>query len=245
MSLAKRIGKSERVRGLLCWLAAQYIRLAGASGRWRTLNGEIPAAYWDSGKPFILAFWHGRLLMMSHSWRRGVPISMLISHHRDGQLIARTVAHFGIKSVAGSSSRGGGAALRGMLKLLKGGECVGITPDGPRGPRQRASGGVAMVAKLSGCPVIPLSFSARHRKLLSSWDRFALPRPFSEGVFIWGQPIVVPRDADEAALEAARLQVEEVLNHLGAEADRLMGHEPVPPAEPLPEPDPEPAGEGA
>ena len=84
MGLAKRIGKSERIRGALCWLASQYIRLAWATGRWQVVGGDIPARYWDQGKPFILAFWHGRLLMMPKCWRQGTPIHMLISQHRDG-----------------------------------------------------------------------------------------------------------------------------------------------------------------
>jgi len=106
MGLAKRIGKSEALRGLLCWLASLYIRLVHATGRWQVVGGEIPAAYWDRRQPFILAFWHGRILMMMKCWRAGMPINMLISQHRDGLLIARTSAYFGIKTVAGSTSRG-------------------------------------------------------------------------------------------------------------------------------------------
>ena len=153
MGLVKRIGKNESIRGFLCWLAALYIRLAWSSGRWRVENAHVPEVFWDQGKPFILAFWHGRLLMMMKIWRRGMPIHMLISTHRDGLLIARTSAHFGISTIAGSSTRGGAGALRALLKMLKSGGCVGITPDGPKGPRMRATDGVIALAKLSGCPI--------------------------------------------------------------------------------------------
>jgi lysophospholipid acyltransferase (LPLAT)-like uncharacterized protein len=227
MGLAKRIGKSERLRGALCWIAAQYIRLVWATGRWQVVGGDIPARYWDQGKPFILAFWHGRLLMMPQSWRRAMPINMLISGHRDGQLIARTVGHFGIRTIEGSTTRGGATALRAMMKALKAGECIGITPDGPRGPRMRASDGIVAVARLSGCPVIPATYSAAGAKRLGSWDRFLIPRPFSKGVIVWGEPITVARDADEAE---ARRTIEDAMNAQAAEADRRMGADPVLPA---------------
>ncbi len=228
MGLAKRIGKSERIRGALCWLASQYIRLVWATGRWRVEGAHIPAAHWDQDKPFILAFWHGRLLMMPQCWRGDKAIHMLISQHRDGQLIARTVGHFGIKTVEGSSTRGGAGALRAMLKALKAGECIGITPDGPKGPRMRvASDGIVAVARMSGCPVIPATYAAANHRRLGSWDRFIVPLPFTRGVILWGEPIAIGRDTDEAL---ARHTIEDAMNALAAQADRMMGTEPVDPA---------------
>jgi len=234
--LVKRIGKSDQVRGLLCWLGSLYIRLVRLTGHWTIEGGEAARAHWAEGKPFILAFWHGRILMMPYCWNRAIPIHMLISQHRDGQIIARTVSHFGIQTIAGSSSKGGSAALRAMLKALKGGECVGITPDGPRGPRMRASEGVAQVARMAGVPVIPCSFSAKRRKLLGSWDRFQVALPFSRGVFVWGEPITVPAKADAGEQAALLARIEAELNAITDRADALMGHEPVAPApiEPTP-----------
>ena len=235
MGLAKRIGKSETLRGLLCWLGSLYIRFVHATGRWQVINGEHARRLWDADRPFILAFWHGRILMMPKSWRASVPIHMLISQHRDGQLIARTVAHFGIHTVAGSTTRGGSAALRGMLKFLKSGQCVGITPDGPKGPRMRASTGIVSVARLAGVPILPATFSASRRRLLGSWDRFAVALPFSRGIFVWGEPITVARDADAQALDRARQAVEDALNAITRDADHRLGQttpEPGPPGIP-------------
>lgn len=232
MSPLKRILKSDAVRRLVCWLGAGYIRLVHLTGRWRVVNGAAPQAYWDRGEPFILAFWHGRLLMMPCVWPRSKPIHMLISQHRDGRLIADTVGHFGIQTVTGSSSKGGAAALRSMVKALKAGDYVGITPDGPRGPRMRASDGVAAVARLAGVPVIPAAFGAHRRKVLGSWDRFLIAWPFSGGVFVWGDPISVGKDADP---EAARQAIEAALIWVADEADRLTGQPPVEPAPVLPD----------
>lgn len=230
MKPLKTILRNGAVRAVLCWLVSLYIRLVHATGFWRVVGGDTPARLWDAGKPFILCFWHGRLLMMPKSWRRSRPIHMLISEHRDGQLIARTVAHFGILTAAGSSSRGGAAAVRRMVKAIRAGDCVGVTPDGPRGPRMRAGGGIADIARLAGVPIVPATYSARHRRVLGTWDRFIVPSPFSGGVFVWGAPIEIPRDADSEAVEVARRRVEEELNAITAEADRLCGHAPVEPA---------------
>lgn len=230
MGLAKRIGKSERIRGMLCWLVAQYIRLVWALGRWQVIGGHIPAAYWDAERPFILAFWHGRLLMMPKCWRSTTPIHMLISQHRDGKLIGRTVGHFGIQTIEGSTTRGGAQALRSIIRTLKGGGCVGITPDGPRGPRMHATAGMINIARLSGCPIIPVCYSSTSRRLLQSWDRFAVTFPFSRGVFLWGEPIMVSKDLDEAGVEDMRQRVQEIMVAQAAEADRLMGVAPVQPA---------------
>jgi lysophospholipid acyltransferase (LPLAT)-like uncharacterized protein len=124
-----------------------------------------------------------------------------------------------------------------MLKRLAEGECVGITPDGPRGPPMRASGGIVNVARLAQVPIVPIVFATSRRRVLRSWDRFHLALPFGRGAFLWGEPIEIDGDLDEAGLEHARLLVETRMNALAAEADRRVGHGaslPVPaPAAPM------------
>ncbi len=234
MKLHKRLSRNPVVRGVLCWLAAGYIRLIHGTGPWHVVHGEIPQAYWDRDEPFILAFWHGRLLMLPYCWGHQQPTHMLISEHPDGQFIARTIARFGFGTVAGSSHGGGTAALRALLRALKAGDCIGITPDGPRGPRMRAAGGVVDMARLSGAAILPLAYSAAPRSLLGSWDRFLVPWPFGRGVYVWGTPLTVPRDADETTLAAARQTLEERLNEVTNEADWIMGQQAVEPGDPAP-----------
>jgi len=233
----RQIRKSDGARRVVCWLVAVYIRLAWATGRWKIQNGAVPERFWREGKPFIIAFWHGRLLILPAMWPTTSKISMLISMHRDGELIARAISYFGHGTVRGSAAKpgsnkekGGAAALRGMLKALKANEYVGITPDGPRGPRMRATDGIVTVARVSGVPIIPCSYSARSRKVLGTWDRFIIPLPFTRGVIVWGEPIYIARDADAASQETARLTVEQGLNAVTLAADELMGVEPVAPA---------------
>jgi hypothetical protein len=227
MSLLKRISRAAWTRRLAASTVAWYMRLVRHSGRWAVYGGHIPAGFWDRDEPFILATWHGRLLMMPLAWRRGVAMRMLVSRHRDGELISRTIAHFGVETVRGSSSRNGAGAVRAMVRALRAGISVGITPDAPRGPYMRASRGVVAIAQLSGAAIVPAVYGVARRRVLPTWDRFTVPAPFSRGVFMWGEPLRVAKDEDPVA---ARLELETRLNALSAEADRACGQEPVQPA---------------
>jgi lysophospholipid acyltransferase (LPLAT)-like uncharacterized protein len=225
----KPLLRADVARAMLCWLIQLYIRLVWATSRWDTLGGEIPHRIRAEGRPFVLAFWHGRLLMIPMAWRRLAPMHMLISGHRDGLIIAGAVRYFGVDAVAGSSNQGGSGALRAMVRYLRAGDCVGITPDGPNGPAMRASDGIVAIARLSGAPILPVTYATRRRRILGTWDRFHLPFPATRGIFLWGEPIAVPDRLDTAAAETWRARVEERLNALTAEADRRVGRDAVAP----------------
>lgn len=229
MEWTKRLLRRDGLRRFLCWLVSLYIRLVHTTGNWTVEGGSIPAAFHAAKRPFILAFWHGRLLMMPCAWPRRVPIHMLISGHRDGRIIADAVRHFGIDSIAGSTTSGGSLALRGMVRHLRAGECIGITPDGPDGPAMHASSGIVALARLAGASVVPLAYATHRRQILGTWDRFLLPFPFSRGIFIWGEPIVVPTELDDAGIERYRGLIERRLNVITAKADDRVGRECVSP----------------
>ncbi len=230
MAFIKTITRIGAVRRVLCAIGAAYIRLVHATGRWDVLGSDVPRRLWNSGEPFMLSCWHGRMLMAPMAWDRRVGINMLTSKHVDGRFYADTMKHFAIDTIAGSSSDGGTGALRAMLAGFKAGRCAGITPDGPRGPRMHASDGIVNVARMAGVVIVPLAFSARRSIILNSWDRFVIALPFTRGVLVWGEAIEIARHADEDAIEAARALVEDRLNQVTHEADRLMGVTPVMPA---------------
>ena len=128
--MLKRLTRSSAFQALLSWLAANYIRFVYVTSRWRE-EGRAPAnELMQSGRPYIAAFWHGRLLMAPTGWRSRAPLSVMISQHRDGEMIARTVHHFGVHTVRGSTTRGGSKALRELLVVVRNGRNVAITPDG-------------------------------------------------------------------------------------------------------------------
>lgn len=230
MGSLRDLGRDESVRRALCWLGAQTIRVVHATSRWTVVGSEAPRRFWDRSEAFILCFWHGRLMMMPYCWDRRFPIRTLTSNHPDGRLIARTTAHFGIPTLVGSSRRGGVSALRAMARALKAGESIGLTPDGPRGPRMRASPGAVALARLTGAAILPVAFSTDRGRNLGSWDRFLLAWPFGRGVVVWGEPIRVDPGLDGPGLEAARRRLEDALNAVTAEADRRCGRTLIEPA---------------
>lgn len=234
MKLYKRVLRTDLVRRVLCRIVAAYIRLVHATTRWTYVRQAPAHRLWADGKPFIAAFWHGRMLPMPCFWDSDMTVYMLISEHPDGQLIARTIKHLGFDSIAGSSTRGGSGALRALIRALGDGACIGITPDGPHGPRMRVGEGVIALARLSGAPILPATYATNHQRILGTWDRFALAWPFGRGVLVWGDAVDVPRDADPDALENARRRLEDSLNAITAEADALCGQPAVEPA-PVPE----------
>jgi lysophospholipid acyltransferase (LPLAT)-like uncharacterized protein len=228
----RRLVRHDVFRRLLCWVIHHYIRLVYATNRWQVEGGDHPHELRRQGRSFILAFWHGRLLMIPMAWQRLAPMHMLISAHRDGRIIADAVTYFGVQSIAGSTRRGGTAALRAMLRRLQQGDCVGVTPDGPRGPAMQASLGIVDLARRAQVPIVPITYATSRRRVLATWDRFHLALPFGRGVFLWGEPIEVPEELDSAGLEAARRNFEAQMNAMVAEADRRVGRSSPPPQSP-------------
>jgi lysophospholipid acyltransferase (LPLAT)-like uncharacterized protein len=150
---------SERLTLLLVpVLAAGWIRLTRLATRLRYENRETLEALRRNGQPCILAFWHGRLFLMPYSYP-GKRITILISEHRDGEYISRTMRRFGFATARGSTTRGGALGLREVLRALRAGRDAAFTPDGPRGPREKVQAGVIAAARLSGAPIVPVAFS--------------------------------------------------------------------------------------
>ena len=161
------------------------------------------------------------MLALCFSHRRRL-IHIMVSEHRDGEMIARTVGLLGFIPVRGSTTRGGLRALFQMADRVSAGYDVAITPDGPRGPRFQVQQGVITLAQRSGMPIVPVANSASFRKTLSSWDRYIIPLPFSRVVILHGEPISVPRQLSPEKMEEKRVQLEDALQALNRQADELM-----------------------
>jgi lysophospholipid acyltransferase (LPLAT)-like uncharacterized protein len=203
----------------LAAVAALFIRLLRATVRLRHHGDAEQRRRERAGEQFILAFWHRHLLLMPYAYR-GRHISVLVSASRDGERIARTVGHLGITASRGSSSRGGAAGLRQLLRLARDGWDIAFTPDGPRGPAEVVQPGVVAAAAATGLPVQPVGYAASRAWELRPWDRFVVPKPGSTVHFVYGEPLRVPRAADLAA-EAERLAAS--LRAVEREARRLAG----------------------
>ena len=232
--MLKRLTRTHFGQVGISWLIAVVIRFTAWSISWTVVNPSIAKRFVEDGETALGVFWHNRIMLMTQAWQSEYPLAMLQSPHPDGRVIAKAIQKLGFQTIWGSSTRGKGGAtgLRNIVKALRDGVSIGITPDGPRGPRMRLSAGVVLAAKMTGCPVVPVSWNVEHRKLLGTWDRMVLARPFSRGVFVWGDPIVVPKSLTSEELEYYRLIIENRLNETNAEADRYFGHAQIEPADP-------------
>jgi lysophospholipid acyltransferase (LPLAT)-like uncharacterized protein len=200
-------------------LGAALIRALGATWRIRPVDDEHRVAARERSPRLIFAFWHGRLLPLTYEYRdRGARI--LASQHADGELLGQTLRFLGYGHVRGSSTRGGSRAIMELVEELRSGHDLGLTVDGPRGPRHVVKPGVVEIAKLTGSAILPITSASRRHRTFASWDRFELPYPWARVVVRYGPAVTVPADADRDLMEARRLDVERILNHITAEADR-------------------------
>ncbi|MEO8604321.1 MAG: lysophospholipid acyltransferase family protein [bacterium] len=207
-------------RRLLAWLAKlaplllrPALRLLQLSLHSEYGGDAALRARWANGEQVILAFWHNRLLLLPVIGE-GVPMCIMVSHHRDGEVATRLLSAWRIATVRGSASRG---AVGGFLRLVdayRGGRNLVVLPDGPRGPRYVAKPGVVHLAKATGAAIFPIAYSASRDWRLKSWDRLIVPRPFSRLRVEVGPPLSVPPDATPDQLIALRSELEGRLNDL-------------------------------
>ncbi len=174
-----------------------------------------------SGRQPILAFWHGRILASTYFFRhRGIVV--ITSENFDGEWIAGIIERFGYGTARGSSSRGAVKALVQLKRDMAAGKPAAFTLDGPRGPAKVAQPGAVWLAKATGNPIIPFHVEAGRHWTLRSWDQTQIPKPFAHVIIAIGEPLEVPPDADDAALERARLELETRLKSLEARATAML-----------------------
>lgn len=203
-----------RTRWLLAEVGTLLLRLLGGTLRWELFDEAGYSRGLPHGKPLLVGTWHNRILILPlcYEWlcRSRRPLTVLTSASRDGALLARIVAAFGIGAVRGSSSRGGMAAVRELRKLLKAGRDVVITPDGPRGPAYQINPGLLFLAAKTGIPLMPIRVEYESFWEMRSWDKFRIPKPFSR-VRVWMLPPVHIPDGEPAVIEASKARLEELL----------------------------------
>jgi lysophospholipid acyltransferase (LPLAT)-like uncharacterized protein len=198
-------------------LGATALRLLAATCRVRLAEGRA-GERWRAGTPFIFASWHSRVLLLPALYR-GRRLRVLISRSRDGELVARLCARFGLDVARGSSSRGGAEALRGLARALAEGTSVVVVPDGPRGPSETVKPGVVALARMTGAPVVPMALGASSEWRARSWDGFRVPKPFARCVVRFGDPLRVARSTGRQADESPRKEIEAALHEVTWRAD--------------------------
>jgi lysophospholipid acyltransferase (LPLAT)-like uncharacterized protein len=210
-------------------LGRGLVRALAVSLRLREYAPPAVEAIWRDRTPTIYTVWHGHILLLPLIYGRRHRLHALTSRSRDGEILSRFVQGFGIRVVRGSSSSGGPRALLALARVIRQArENALIVPDGPRGPRHVAQNGAVMLAKMTGAPMVPLAFGATPCRVLGSWDAFVVPYPFARAAVVFGEPILVPRDAERDVIEAKRRELEAALNRVSGEATRVTGKSHVP-----------------
>lgn len=216
-------GLAARLAGLVVNLVAWTCRFDVVAGA-----GHLEALL-AARRPVIVCLWHNRALLgtpfiRGRIFRRGMPMTLLVSQSQDGELLARFILNQGASVVRGSSTRGGRQALRGAVRaVVEEGSSPIVVPDGPVGPVYRFKPGALQIARLSGAPLVHLGFAARRSKALGSWDRLLVPRPFTRIAVAVGAPETVDRDLAPEALEARRAALEAELVRVNRQAEEAVG----------------------
>lgn len=221
MSEEKWSGKDKILLFIIPRVYVWILRLLSLTIRKNVLHAEYAQKFWDQKQNIIVAFWHQRLLMMPFLPHQG-KVGMMISQHRDGEFIAQAVKRFAIDSIRGSTTRGGLSALRSMIRYYNSGGNLAITPDGPQGPKYIVQPGVIELARQTGAPILPVTYGASRKKVFKSWDNFILPLPFCQVIYIWGEPLFVPLNAEKEELERRRILLQERLLQITAQADSFF-----------------------
>ena len=211
MTFKKKLVKNFIVQNILGLLGFIYIYIVRITSQINHKNKSIPENYWKNKKPFILAFWHNQLLMISFSWKKNKKLNILASGHSDGQFGAIIAKYLGSNTLTVSDKKRK-INIRPIFDLLKNHNYIGITPDGPRGPKEKVSDGVIKIAKKSNVPIIPVGFWSSRNFTLNSWDSFLITYPFSKCVFAWSEPILIPNDLRDEEIPKFQLLLENKIN---------------------------------
>ena len=214
MRILKRFGKTkygQKSIGFLFYLITKFIYF---SVRWKCYDEEQKSNIFNNKNQYIFCCWHNRLFLGPHLLPRNRIINALQSSHSDGMITSIAFKYLGMNVILGSSMKGGMQAFRKMVKCIKNGESVAITPDGPKGPKETVKEGVIKLAQITGIPIVPLVWSTKKFKIIDSWDNFVIPFPFSKGIYTFGKPIYVDKKISENNFEILRLEVESEIKRL-------------------------------
>ena len=212
--------------GILARLAGIAIGALRGTLRVERLHFDRYLGLRARGVPILFSLWHGRMFLPIQVHRHQGIVTMA-SQSKDGEIIALWLGRNGYRVVRGSTTRGGGEALRQMVRQVRSGIHAALTVDGPKGPPRVVQPGVVQLARLTGAWVLPITYSSARPRFFRSWDRYLLPRPFSRNVVAYGEPFPIPEEmGEDAALE----KIAGALDAATAEADRVAGITPPGPS---------------
>ena len=211
MHIKKKLLKNFFVQNILGFFTFLYIHAVNFTSSIQFENESIPKQFWNNDKPFILAFWHSQLMMIGFSWKKNKNVNILASGHSDGRFGAIVGKYFNLNNIQ-ASKKNKSISLRSIFKLLNDNNYIGITPDGPRGPKEIVSEGIIKIAKSSKVPIIPIGFWSSKNFKLKSWDSFLITLPFSKCSFVWNKPLEIPYNIQENQIQHYQKLLQEKIN---------------------------------
>ena len=215
--------KNVLIKYVLPPIGMLIIYLLGITYRKEVIGRESEQLLLRRGLNPIYALWHGRLLYLPFHYRWQENLYSLVSPSTDGEIIARTLRLFGVRTIRGSSYKSGSTAFRNLIRVVRDNNGrVFITVDGSRGPVFKVQKGILHLAKISGKPVLPVTYGAEKAHVFKSWDRFIIPHPFTRVVIIYGEPVYLHRDSSEEDIELKRTELEKRLTEMTENADRYF-----------------------
>ena len=217
--------KNKRISwhySIVAYLIAGYLYFVGFFTKF-LYQKDKQAQSLDESQKVIYAFWHNQQSFLLFPYRKKGKISVLVSMSSDGEYIARSLPKFNMKATRGSSTRGGFAALRGLIEDAKKGYNPALTPDGPRGPIYKATPGIIYLARKTHLPIIPAAVDCSHKFHVNSWDKFQIPLPFGRCAIVYGAPLYF--NPEQETKELCNILTER-LNDATAQAAKLCrkGH---------------------
>ena len=222
MKIIKRIGKTsvgQKIIGFLIFLITKFVF---CSIKWDCIDKKTKDLIFKNKRSYIFCCWHNRLFLGPYFLPKNLIINALQSSHSDGMMTAVIFKLIKFNIIFGSSMKGGAKAFIKMIKSINRGESIAITPDGPKGPKEKVKDGIIKLAQVTGAPIVPLVWSTNKSNSMTSWDNFLIPYPFSKGLYLFGRPIYINRDLSEKNFEKKKMQVENELNHLTTLVDKKL-----------------------
>ena len=227
--MIKLILNNYFLKKIFSLVGAAYIYFVYISSKKKFINKDSFDKLISENESFIYALWHDQLLLSPLTWLSKKKINILISKHKDGDIIADLIRFHGFNSVRGSTNnpnkekeKNSVSNIRKILKSLKNNVSIGITPDGPRGPRHKVSEGTINIARISNKRILPMALAYKKKWILNTWDKFIIPMPFNEICIVWGVPMDIKIEkidisTQQEVLEKSLISITELAsNHIGS-----------------------------
>ena len=194
--MIKNVSSNGKVQKIIAFLASIYLKFVYSTSKVELIGRNKIEIFLNNKESFIYSFWHDQLLFCPLTWQSKEIIKVLISKHRDGDIITKVIDKFGFRAIRGSThkpsknkNKGSLVSARQVIKSLQNGISIGIAPDGPKGPRHEVSDGIIQISKLSKKSIMPVAIGFQKKWVLNTWDQFIIPKPFNNIRVIWGNPI--------------------------------------------------------